>query len=172
MTGSLATPRNGHSAVLLPNGKVLIVGGYNASGDIFPSPELYDPATGSFSPTGNLRTPRHSASATLLVDGRVLVAGGIGVGVGTPELSSSKVYDPATGTWQETGNLAAPRLGHAAFRLNDGRVLVAGGAQYFSEDFGNTYSDTAELYDPATGVWSAAQGDRGPPGFDDFHAVG
>jgi N-acetylneuraminic acid mutarotase len=74
-TGSLATSRAHHTATLLPNGKVLVAGGYNFS---YPaSAELYDPATGKWTTSGALKTARDLHTATLLPNGQVLVAGGI-----------------------------------------------------------------------------------------------
>ena len=69
-TGNMTTPRGGHSATLLFNGKVLITGGGSASA------ELYDPSAGTFAATGNMITARRSHTATLLYDGRVLIIGG------------------------------------------------------------------------------------------------
>ena len=74
-TGSLNTARYDHTATLLPNGKVLVAGGYNAAAALS-SAELYDPASGSWSATGSLNTARYAHTATLLPNGKVLVAGG------------------------------------------------------------------------------------------------
>src|SRR5436190_1071389 len=74
-TGSLATARASHSATLLPNGQLLVVGGYDGSGALA-SAELYDPATGLWSATASMATPRSGPTATLLPNGQVLVAGG------------------------------------------------------------------------------------------------
>jgi ELWxxDGT repeat protein/VCBS repeat-containing protein len=138
-TGSLIVPRTGHTATLLPNGKVLVTGGHNASG-LLRTAEIYDPANGVWSVTGNLGSARSGHTATLLPSGRVLVAGGLG---GSGALKSAEVYDPATGTWASTGALGVRRLGHTATLLGDGTVLVAGGG-----------SRRAELYNPSTGKWS------------------
>ena len=76
-TGSLNIPRFRHTATLLPNGKVLVAGGDNGSGELS-SAELYDPTSGTWTPTGSLNTARESHTATLLPNGKVLVAGGQG----------------------------------------------------------------------------------------------
>jgi hypothetical protein len=65
-TGSLATARAAHTATLLPDGKVLIVGGFDANGNALASAELYDPASGTFSSAGNLQTARDHHYATLI----------------------------------------------------------------------------------------------------------
>ena len=73
---SLVHARAYHSAVLLTDGRVLLIGGHGNGGTPAASTELYDPATGTFSATGPMTTPRLGSTATLLADGRVLVAGG------------------------------------------------------------------------------------------------
>ena len=103
-TGSLATARDDHTATLLPNGKVLVAGGFDCCGSLA-SAELYDPASGTWTATGSLATARVSHTATLLPNGKVLVAGGSS---GT-DLASAELYDPASGTWTATGSLATAR---------------------------------------------------------------
>jgi hypothetical protein len=116
---------------LLPNGKILVAGGYNVSGNRFTtldSAELYDPATGTWSLTGNLNIPRTDHAAALLPNGKVLVAGGYIYGSVPPvSLNSAELYDPTTGTWSVTANLGTPRRAHTATLLPNGKVLVAGG---------------------------------------------
>jgi len=150
-TGSLATARSNHTATLLPSGKVLVVGGYTEPHGPPPvalsSAELYDPATGSWSPTGSLATARYDHTATLLPNGKVLVAGGYN----NAALASAELYDPATGSWSPTGALGTARSEHTATLLPNGKVLVAAG--YSNSLFGN-YQNSAELYDPAIGTWS------------------
>ena len=139
-TGSLKTARFHHTATLLPDGRVLVVGGEQAHTPLA-SAELYDPATGTWSATGSLNTARYDHTATLLRNGMVLVAGG-----NPDELDSAELYDPATGTWSVTDSLNDGRADHVETLLPNGMVLVAGGT--------NFEIDTAELYDPATGTWS------------------
>lgn len=149
-TDSLARSRQAHSATLLPDGRVLVAGGFGTGGgNALNSAELYDPATGRWSQTGSMGQQRDSHTATLLRDGRVLVAGGESQGSSQGGLASAELYDPATGTWTQTGSLAQAREQHTATLLPDGRVLVAGG-----EAPGGVALASAELYDPATGTWS------------------
>jgi uncharacterized delta-60 repeat protein len=134
---------------LLPNAKVLVVGGHSYSA-YSNQAELYDPATGTWTPVANLSIGREDHTATLLPSGKVLVAGGIGI---TGYLNSAAIYDPATGTWSSTtGTLKTGRYGHTAVLLQDGKVLVAGG--YGVSGFLNS----AEIYDPAAGTWSYTTG--------------
>jgi N-acetylneuraminic acid mutarotase len=141
-TGSLNTPRAGHTATLLPSGDVLVAGGRDATGDLA-SAELYTPATGMWTSAGSMSTPRISHSATLLGNGDVLVAGGDNA---TGVLASAELYTPATGQWRTTGSMSIPRSSHGATLLLNGEVLVAAGNN-------NGTSNTAELYDPSKGSW-------------------
>jgi hypothetical protein len=146
-TGGLNVARRDHTMTLLPNGKVLVVGGNDANDGLLSSAELYDPATGTWSLVTGMGTPRASHTATPLGNGKVLVAGGSG---GDPVGSASaELYDPATGTWSAVGGMAAPRQWHTANVLPDGRVLVTGGYHDYT---GIQFA--SELYDPATGTWS------------------
>ncbi|MEO5978966.1 MAG: IPT/TIG domain-containing protein, partial [Chryseolinea sp.] len=152
MTGGLSYPRSGHTATLLPNGKVLIAGGSGPNATFMPC-EIYDPATGVFSVTGTLNTTRGEHNAFLLSNGKVLVIGGH---QGTTTANICEVYDPATEQWTEAGsmaNLGLPanptyRFGSGrAVMLADGRVLATGGGNAF---LANGFK--AEIYDPTTAV--------------------
>ena len=151
-TDPMHTPRQSHTATLLPDGKVLLAGGYDARGTYLSSAEIYDPARGTFTPAGTMQGARAGHVAVRLSDGRVLLAGG--VGTGWTFLSSAEVYDPATGVFTPTGSMDLPRESHAAVRLADGRVLVVGGHRGRRADI-ELYT-SAEVYDPATGTFSAA----------------
>ncbi|HET9180200.1 MAG TPA: kelch repeat-containing protein [Terriglobia bacterium] len=144
-TGKMSVARAGHTATLLPNGKVLIVGGGSNDSTALATAEIYDPATGAFVATGPLGTARAYHTATLLTDGNVLVAGGSSP---TETLASAEIYNTATGSFAPTANMGTPRTGHIATRLSDGRVLVAGGYD------GTTDTATAEFYDPSTGSFT------------------
>ena len=168
-TGSMSAVRSGETATLLHDGRVLFAGGYNcapAGADgTWASAELYDPATGTFSPTGSMAAPRQQHTATLLADGRVLIVGGLsgpspatagGVTLAsyrTAEvdafLATAELYDPVTGTFSKTGSMSTPHRGHTATLLQDGRVLVVGNGGESSPS-----SRAADLYDPATGRFS------------------
>jgi galactose oxidase-like protein/Kelch motif protein len=140
-TGNMLTARSNHTATLLPDGRVLIVGGTGNSTPLS-SAELYDPGTGIFIRTGNMIAPRTLHTATLLADGRVLVAGGYDPS--WRSVASAELYDPTSGTFSATGNMINARLGHTATLLHNGKVLIAGGVRM-----------DAELYDSESGTFSA-----------------
>lgn len=153
-TGNMLAARESHTATLLANGKVLIAGGHKgrrAAMTIYSSAEIYDPATGKFSATGEMTRIRHKHDAVLLTDGRVLIIGGADQRDGRPAYTSAEIYNPARGTFTATGSMNSPRykLQGTTILLNNGKVLVAGGA------------DRAEVFDPSTNTFSYAAGDMG-----------
>ena len=140
VTGSMHQGRSGingagASATLLPDGQVLIAGGEDANFNSLSSAELYNPATGKFTPTGSMTTALGDPSATLLNNGQVLMAEG-----GVADL-----YNPATGKFTATGSMLSGHAAPVGTLLPDGDVLVTGKGAVF-----------AELYNPATGQWSNA----------------
>lgn len=145
-TGNMTSPRIGHTATLLPGGRVLVTGGCPSTGlpcsaGIALGAEIYDPGTRKWTATGPMVNTRTDATAIRLLTGGVLVAGGLN-GSGF-SLSSAELFDPSTGLWTATGNMNVARFSNMTTLLGNGQVLAAG-------------SDaSAELYDPASGLWTA-----------------
>jgi hypothetical protein len=135
-----------HTATLLPNGQVLVAGGYTSPSTILTNAEIYDPNTKMWMATSGLQTGRYQHTATLLNNGQVLVAGGQGAG------NSAELYDPAGGTWTNTGVMNYSRYQHTATLLADGQVLVVGGYN------GSWYLTNVEIYNPTTGIWIETNG--------------
>jgi DNA-binding CsgD family transcriptional regulator len=137
-TGNMTGVRVGHTATLLPDGRVLVAGGSGSA-----PAEVYDPDTGSWSATGNMVTRRAFHTATLLPDGTVLVAGNSDM---DRRRGSAEFYDPGSGSWTATADMGAHRAYHTATLLPDGTVLVVGGI-----GTGAGPQASAELYDPGSG---------------------
>lgn len=132
------------------DGRVLVTGG-GGLGTVTGATEVFDPASGTWTPTAP-SGPRIGHSATLLQNGKVLVAGG------TPDpqddfiIAHTEMYDPTTGAWTSAGSLIVPTTNHAAATTLDGdAVVVIGG-------FGGTSSlDVTEVFDPKVGAWTLAE---------------
>lgn len=152
--GNLADGRHGHTATLLSDGRILIVGGLQertAGSPGLASVEVYDPASRTWSTTGSLDRGRTDHTATLLPNGTVLVTGGMDSYSGSA-LASVEIYDPTNGVWTSAPPLSVSRRGHSATRLADGRVLVTGGR--FSTSLTDVHA-SAEIYDPLSVSWSS-----------------
>jgi WD40 repeat protein len=150
----MSQARQYHTATLLPDGKVLVVGGERGDIGVRGTAEIYDPSTDIWTPTEMTNLARTSHTATLLPDGKVLIAGGLNGNVDSAPATTAEIYDPSSDTWTLTARMHYPRIaGHATALLETGKILVAGGG----------YQDpTAELYDPDTGVWTLTGSMRVP----------
>jgi len=147
----MTTGRYGHTATPLPNGKVLIAGGKGSGGSLVNNTaELYDPVANTFTATAtNMSGARFWHTATLLLNGYVLLAGGLE----GSELKTTELFDPAgggVGSFTAGPEMTSWRAFHNATLLNNGKVLIAGGGY-----IGNSYLDTAELYDPVVSTFTA-----------------
>jgi N-acetylneuraminic acid mutarotase len=154
-TGALITARYDHTATRLPNGMILVAGGFgglpdplHTGGAPLNSVELYDPSTGTWSAAAAMTVARTQHTATLLASGRVLVTGGTD---GTTTHASAELYDPATDTWSPAASMAVERHSHSALDLGNGKVLVVGGFNASSSPVFGVAG--GELYDPITNTW-------------------
>jgi hypothetical protein len=132
-----------HSSTLLPDGRVLIAGGYSGGGSSVRA-YLFDPSTRSFSLTGDMTRPRVGHTAALLNNGKVLLAGGEATRPPFLPDITAELYDPYSGSFTKTGTFAdgGPSVASSTL-LPDGKVLITG-----------YYSGRAAVYDPATESFS------------------
>ena len=142
----MTTPREGQPATLLNNGQVLMAGGGGGTAD------LYNPATGKFTPTGTMLSVHGSSVGTLLPGGDVLVTG--------KGQDFAELYHPATGQWSNASTglgtceaIAECRSFSTATLLPTGNVLVAGGLVGLDQNPQTTA--TAMLYHPDTNTWTS-----------------
>jgi hypothetical protein len=147
-TGSTAVGREWPTATLLPNGKVLVAGGFNSGGSLA-SAEIYDPSVSTFTASGSMNRARANHLAVLLPSGKVFLTGGTDTACVDANSATSEIYDPASQTFAATDPLCtcvcAASTGLSATLLDNGKVLLAGGLN------SRGYLAVAELYDPGTG---------------------
>ncbi|HUP68874.1 MAG TPA: kelch repeat-containing protein [Acidimicrobiales bacterium] len=160
--GTLSSAIAGHTASLLPDGRVLVVGGCTdkrCSSGPAPSTYIYDPESNSWTAGPTMAYSRGKHTATTMADGKVLVAGGCS-GVVTREAActaysaTAEVFDPASETWGAASPLLEARERHAAALLPGGKVLATGGSS--SKAGSDVVLTSAELYDPIADTWSPA----------------
>jgi len=154
-TGTMTTPRQGHTATLLSTGNVLVVGGTSNGTTALASAELYNKSTGTWAAAASMTGARTLHTSTQLntgsnsaTSGMVLVAGGLN---GSTSQNTAQLYSPSAGIWTAAANLNAARHGQVAVLLASGNVLLAGGLN------GTTVLNTAAVYNPSsgTGTWTA-----------------
>ncbi|GGA38718.1 Kelch repeat-containing protein [Dyella nitratireducens] len=148
----MGTARAKHNAIALPDGSLLVTGGFDANGNPLASAELLNAQGTAWKTLQPMHIARYSHTATLLADGRVLVTGGIGQD-GRP-LRSVELWDPTTGNWSDAAELPVGLYGHAAARLSSGDVLVAGGA--WIPTIQGQSLPWAWLWSPRSGDWQLA----------------
>jgi hypothetical protein len=137
--GAMIEARYFHTATLLGNGKVLITGGYTTiNGGTTNATELFDPASGTFTPLSptTMTSPRSQHTATLLPNGEVLIAGGQ---TGSAATNTAELFDPASANFTSLSPMTSARHSHTATLLTNGKVLITGGYT------GNVFTKTAEL---------------------------
>lgn len=142
-------PRQGHTATLLQDGRVLITGGRLPNGtEISKTAEIYDPKTNKFTKTGDMTTPRVEHASILLQDGKVLITGGRKEGVHTSiELNSAEIYDPKTEKFTKINDMNHAWVGHNMILLPDGRVLLCSNISNLEKN------SKLEIFDSNTGTF-------------------
>lgn len=148
-TRDMLSPRGGHTATLLRDGRVLITGGLSeyVTNRTLSSAEIYDPQTGEFRATGGMKAKRVWHTAVPLDDGRVLIAGGFDnqIPVFGTYLKSAEVFDPSTGTFTLIKDMSVPRIWFSATKLLNGKVLIAAGSDGYDR-----WTNVAEVFDPSS----------------------
>ena len=144
---NMISPRSSHTATLLPDGRVLIVGGESVAGKTYlQSAELFDPKTNTFAATGSMSEARSEHVAVGFSDGSVIVAAGRNA---AGPLSSTELYDG--GTFKKVDPQRNVRAQAAGTLIGNGSALVAGGV-----DGTGIVLTTTELFDPSTAKWTLA----------------
>lgn len=172
-TGSMATPRILHAAAVLADGRVMVAGGTStlmpdvlaAIGGTQNSVEIWNPATGNWSPGPSLGGRRLGPALSLLPNGRMMVSGGVevsflfGLPVGAVSTTAVQIYNPATNAWSNGASMQSGRAGHHynQVTLANGRVLMTGGVLVPSL-LGATNAAPiagAEFYDQPSNTWTS-----------------
>jgi hypothetical protein len=142
VSGAMSEGRHHPGAALLPDGRVLVVGGRLSFVKELSNADIYDPQTATWTSVGPMTQGYGEPTVTVLPNGDVFVVGG-----GGSFSSRGDIFHPATGVWEETSSGVIELYGHTATLLPDGTVLVAGGTS--SGPVG-----TVQIYNPGTNTWS------------------
>ncbi|MFA6029286.1 MAG: kelch repeat-containing protein [Elusimicrobiota bacterium] len=143
-TSQMVSSRSYHTSVLLPDGNVLVAGGYDASGNYLNTAEIYITTAMVWRPIPSMSVARGQHTMSLQQNGKVLVAGGVNSTV----RGEVEEYNPTTGLWTLRTSLSQSRYAHSATLLRDGRLLVTGGSDGYGE------IAAAEIYNPVTNAWA------------------
>lgn len=170
--------RFGESAAIMPDGEVLVAGGFGPSSaglaPVLSSTYLYDPRRDSWQRSGDLPVAKADAEATLLSDGRVLLVGGSvplprpaqlpnGAITDVQSSGSVEIFDPRTGMWSEVAALPELRTGEILAALPHGDAIAAGGCVSSNGRLDSTRAvDTVDLFDSGPGTWT--EGPKLPEG--------
>lgn len=153
-----------HAYTTLNDGRVMFIGGLDATATVTTSCEIYDPVANTFTTVAPLPGPRAGHAAATMPDGRVLVVGGTTnftdltaaiVGV----LNSTSIYDPAADSWSSGPNIGGRRLVPALSRLSNGQMLVSGGIEvtiFFGFPVAAVSTTAAQRFNPASNSWTSA----------------
>ena len=160
-TASMSKPREGHTATLLRDGRVLIAGGSPNGITTSDSAEIYDPVSSTFQPASHMTVPREAHVAVALLSGQVLIAGGGRGGMpgGYISYDTAEMFDPNSSSFRPVNShMTSDRVGPAAVLLQDGRALIVGGKSgkvLMGGMFGGTRNiasfaplNTTDIYDP------------------------
>lgn len=162
-TASMSVARSSHTATLLPNGKILVTGGYNGGGYALSSAEIYDPTTDTWTTSASMSYGRYRHQAVVLNSDSILIVGGRqgnvdgggAMNIWAP-VSTCEIYRISDDTWFAAAPLNETRVESGLAMLPDGRVLAAGGINdtLIISDWGQPASRTCEVYDPVVDTWT------------------
>jgi len=144
LTGDMLSARSGHTEALLPDGRVLVMGGIDETGFATNAAEIWSVATDTWSAAAPMLNARSGHASAVLSGGKVIVTGGSFNG----SIASVEIYDPQANAWTAAAPMTEARALHTVTPLADGRVLAAGGVA-------GPALKSAEIYDPASNMWSA-----------------
>jgi len=165
-TSPMRVPRDGHAAARLPDGRVLVVGGFSATcddaflcGRRLSYAELYDPSSGTFADAGNMTLPRVTPRATPLTNGDVLITGGAD--------ASAELYHPSSrpsyqGLWWNSP--AGSESGWGVSIAHQGDILFATWSTYDADGNPTWFAmPRGDLVDPAPTYSGTLYRTNGPP---------
>ncbi len=165
--GSMSHPHGSFSdPQMFSDGKVLVYGGLEADGLSATTAEIYNPATNSWSSAGTMTSAHMMVVPRKLSGDRVFLAGGADVIDYSPfpgfsmkttaPTTHAEIYTEAANSWTSAGDMVSPHFGTFPVMLGNGKIIIAGGSDGAAPPMQPSYTQTAELYDPATNSWSAA----------------